>query len=174
MKKMVLRSDVKLFYSVGGTDGTITRMTGFNSTPTNKNAVEYERTYTDDKQATTDVTGYNTSIDFSFDRFTGNTVHDDIINIFSKEIVGLDARRDIYEVDFASPAESGGYAAKKRTFSVICSSAGDGVGTDAMKYSGTFKVVSAVTIGTATIATPANGDSDTVETITFTPATSGE
>lgn len=171
MEKMVMRSDVKLFYGVGD---TITRMRGFNSTPTNKNAVEYERTYTDDKQATTDVTGYNTSIDFSFDRFVGNTVHDDIVDIFDNEIVGVDARRDIYEVDFAAPVENGGFAAKKRTFSVICSTAGDGVGTDAMKYSGTFKTVSSVTVGVATIASPDNGDSDSVETITFTSSVPGE
>ena len=171
MEKMILRSDVKLFFGAKGNDDTVTiaRMRGFNSTPTNKNAVEYERTYTDDKQPTTDVTGYNTSIDFSFDRYDGNAVHDDIVNIFDNEIVGVDARRDIYEVDFASPVE-GGYAAKKRTFSVICGTAGDGVGTAAMAYSGTFKATSAVTMGTAVIKTPDGGDSDSVETITFTPA----
>ena len=171
MEKLVLRSDVLLFYGIPGTDGkeTITRMTGFTSTPTNSNPIEKERTYTDNKQPTTDVTGYNKSVSFSFERYTGNAVHEDLIAMYNAETVGIEARRDLYEVDFAQPVD-GGYMAKKRTFSVIFESAGDGVGTDAMVYSGTFKTASNMVTGVAKIGTPADGTSETVETITFTPS----
>ena len=77
----------------------------------------------------------------------------------------MEAQREIVQVDFARPAENGGYHAVKRTISVIADSEGNS--TDAYTYSGTFKTVDSKIEGIATIATPADGNSETVETITF-------
>ena len=167
--KLVFRSDEKLFYGVPGADGKIThtRMQGFTAASSNMNTTEYERTYVDESHSTTDVTGISKSIAYSFDRYIGNPVHDDIIDIHHGEKRGTDARRVITMVDFSTPVENG-FKARQNTFSVVCDASGDGAGTDAMVYSGTFKTAGNTVEGVATIVTPENGNSENVITIEFT------
>ncbi len=161
------RSDVKAFYGIpasGSGTPVYTRMRGFTEMSTSKNAKEYSRQYVDEAFETTDTVGYSTSISFAFDKYVGNAVLEDIAAIFDDELIGAEAQREIIQVDFTK-SEDSGFSAVKRTFSVIADSTGDS--TDAMTYSGTFKVVTGIEKGIATIATPDGGDSDTVETITF-------
>ena len=167
METRVLRSDIKAFYGVGGLENpTFTRMTGFTDATTSKNPIEYEAHYVDQKNATTSVTGYSPSMAFTFDRFVGNAVHDDIVEMFNSEAVGSDAERYIVMVDFSKESEDGSYPAIKRKFSVIGDSEGSGV--ESMQYSGNFKTAAASVVGKATITTPEGGTPDDVETITFT------
>lgn len=169
-EKLVLRADRKMFMGVKGSSDTVTytRMRGFTSLSESKNPIEYSRKYVDETFETTDVTGISSSYDFTFDLLTPNAVLDDIAGIIDNELLGTEAVRDFISVDFHKPS-GGGYEAVKREFSIIGSTVGDG--TDALTYSGTLRVQTSIVKGTATIATPSNGSSENVETITFTENT---
>ena len=76
---VVKRCKKLAFYGVpNGDEGTYTfyRMKGFDDITTNKNPREYSRQYVDEEFEQTDVVGYNPSISFGFDRFSGDSVHD--------------------------------------------------------------------------------------------------
>ena len=163
---MIKRSDKKAFYGVPSEGKvTFTRMRYFTDLSISKNPKEYTRHYVDESEERADVVGYSPSMSYAFDDYTGDAVLEDIVEITNGEKLGLDAQREIVQVDFARPTAGGGFYAVKRTFSVIADSEGNS--TDAYTYSGTFKTVSSKVIGVATIATPADGDSENVETITF-------
>lgn len=138
---LVKRTGKMSFFGVGSSvSHTFTRMEGFTEITTAKNANEYERQYTDEDSKRTDVTGYNTSKSYAFDRYKGNAVHDDIINITENELSGQDAVREIVTVDMTTVTEGNGryYAdAYRRQYAVIPDSDGDSM--DCMTYSGTFK-----------------------------------
>ena len=162
---LVMRADRKMFMGVGSGSNEIYRMRGFSSLSESKNPTEYTRKYVDEPFETTDITGVSSSYDFTFDMMTPNPVLDDLSSIIDDEMIGTDAVRTFYCVDFHKPVD-GGYECVKRDFSVIGSAVGDG--TDALTYSGTLRVKSARVVGVATISSPADGDKDTVEQITFT------
>ena len=167
MEQLVKRSDKKTFYGVPDDSGkvTFTRMRYFTETSISRNPKEYSRQYVDENGERTDVVGLSTSMSYNFDDHTGNAVLEDIVDITNKELLGTDAQRELVHVDFSRPVDDGFFAVK-RTFAVIADSEGDS--TDAYTYSGNLKAAGEKIIGVATIATPADGDSDTVETITFT------
>lgn len=168
-EKLVKRSDKKMFWGIPATGGsgtaTFTRMKGFTELSGSKNPTEYERQYVDEDFARTDVTGYSPSWSFAFDEFVGDAVCEDIVGILDGEKLGTDAQRDIIQVDFTKTKGSGGFEAIKRTVSVIGDTEGDS--TDAYTYSGTFRTSGSPITGTATISTPAGGNSKDVLTITF-------
>lgn len=138
---LVRRTGKMSFFGVGASvSHTFTRMEGFTEITTSKNATEYERQYVDEDFKRTDVTGYNTSKSYAFDRYKGNAVLDDIINITENELCGQDAVREIITVDMTTVTEGNGkfYAdAYRRQYAVVPDSDGDT--TDCMTYSGTFK-----------------------------------
>ena len=143
---VVKRCKKLAFYGVPNDDeGTYTfyRMKGFDDITTNKNPREYSRQYVDEEFEQTDVVGYNPSISFGFDRFSGDSVHDDIVAIFNEEKIGEAAVRPIIMVDL----ESEGKTAIKREFSVVAESEGSGV--DLYKYAGSFRVKGEKVLGTA-------------------------
>lgn len=125
------------------------RMTGFSTLTTNKNAKEYNRQYVDEDSETNDVTGYSPSIDFTFDQYTLNDVHDAIIALINADTTGTAAVVSILVVDKADEVTTGVYTAWTRNYAVIGSSEGDS--TDAYTYSGTLKVQGSRTTGTATL-----------------------
>lgn len=169
VRKLVERADKKAFYGLAsGSTTTYTRMRGFTTFSQSKNPKEYSRQYIDESFEQSDVTGYSPSYSFSFDEYTNDAVLADIVDIINNEKTGTDAVRDIVIVDFSKPVEGGGFEATKRSFSIIADSEGDS--TDAYTYSGNLKSKSGLTKGTATIATPASGDKDSVETVTFSEA----
>ena len=157
MSEIVKRYKKLAFYGVPtqGGDYTFYRMKGFDEISTSKNPKEYSRQYVDEEFEQTDVVGYTPSITFGFDRFSGDAVHTDIIEIFDNEMVGADAVRPIIMVDMADDEHS----AIKRDFAVVAESEGSGL--EAYKYGGTFRVKGLSVFGTAT-------SDDGWQTCTFT------
>ena len=162
-RKLVKRSDKFSFFGTtsGGTE-TFNRMRGFTTMSGSKNPSEYSRQYVDEEFETTDVTGYSPSIEFGFDQYTDDAVHEELVDILDGEKTGTDARRNIVTVDFSQP-DNGGYKAVKREYAIIGDAEGDSM--DAYTYSGTFRATGKRIEGTATM----NGDSSVA---TFTATTS--
>lgn len=158
MKSLFKRCDKLAFYGVPQEDGTVIfkRMTGFTEIKASKNPKEYKRQYVDEEFEKSDVVGYSPQISYSFDRFSGNEVHEDIVKITDDELLGIEAVRTIVMVDMKG--EDASKKAISRDFSVIPDS--EGGETDAYTYSGSFKANSVKTSGTAT-------STDDFETIVF-------
>ncbi len=158
--KLVNRHEKVAYYGVKEQDGTVTyhRMCGFTKMGTEKNPVEYSRRYIDESFEQTDVVAFSPSISFTFDRYNGNPVHDDIVALSDNESLGTDAVRSIVVADF-STEKDGGVAAVKRDFSVVVDS--EGSSTDAYTLSGSFNTKGEKVFGIAVI-------SDDGQTLTFT------
>ena len=151
-EKLVKRSGKVAFMDVG-TSGTPSykRMTKFTEMAQSKNAQEYSRSYVDEDGEVTDVTGYSPEISYAFDQYTGNEVHEKLVDITDNEKTGADALVSILIVDFSKPASGGsGYEARLRTYSVIPDTEGDA--TEAYTYSGAFRKNSGFTVGVATLS----------------------
>ena len=163
-RTLVKRSDkVSFFGNVTGGTETFNRMRGFTTLSGSKNPSEYSRQYVDEEFETTDVTGYSPSIEFGFDQYAGDLVHDELVEILDNEETGTSARRNIVTVDFSQPVQGGGYKATKREYSIIGDTEGDSM--DAYTYSGTFRATGKTIKGTATM----NADSSVA---TFTEESS--
>ena len=161
---MVKRSDKVAFYGVTK-DGTTTyhRMKQFTEISQSKNPVEYSRQYVDEDFEESDVIGYAPTVSVALDQHTDNPVHDDIAEIFDKEMTGDAAVRDVVIVDLtkAVTGKAGHFAARKRSFSVVPGD--EGSDTDRYGYSAEFKSKSSPIEGTAT-------STDGWMTCTFTEA----
>ena len=164
-RKLVKRSDkVSFFGNMSTGTETFNRMRGFTSLSGSKNPIEYSRQYVDEEMETTDVVGYSPSVEFGFDQYKGDLVHDEMVEILDGEKTGTEARRNIVTVDFSKPTETEGeYEAVKREYAIIGDADGDG--TDAYTYSGTFRATGKRILGTATL----NSDNSVA---TFTVVTS--
>lgn len=116
-------------------NGSFQRMEGFTDLSYSQNPKEYSRQYVDEEFERTDIVGYAPSISYSFDRYSGNKVLDDIVKITENEYIGDLMKRTIVTVDLST----GGAIcpAKMRDFSVIPDTNGDT--TDCLTYSGNFK-----------------------------------
>nr|DAZ15557.1 MAG TPA: hypothetical protein [Caudoviricetes sp.] len=160
-KQLVGRHKRLAFMEVTGTGSstTLTRMTGFTSLSEGKEATEYSRQYVDEATERTDVVGYATSIDYEFDRYTNDPVCERLSEIADDELVGTDAQVNIVSVDIFTEDTQKRAIARKRTYSVIPDTTGDG--TDALIYSGSFSAASEITKGYAT-------SEDNWQTCTFT------
>ena len=149
-RKLVKRSDkVSFFGNMGTGTETFNRMRGFTTLSGSKNPKEYTRQYVDEEFETTDVTGYSPSIEFGFDQYSGDLVHDEMVEILDGEKTGTEARRNIVTVDFSQPVNGGGYKATKREYAIIGDADGDSM--DAYTYSGTFRATGLRIEGTATL-----------------------
>lgn len=149
MDKIAKRSDKIAFYGIKK-DGNVEykRMRGFTELSINKNPVEYSRRYIDEKTERNDVVGYAPSISYSFDKFSEDAVHNDIISVADDELVGSDAVRSIILVDLTAENSDGEYPAISRRWSIIPDSEGND--TDAYTYSGTLKANGDIIKGMAT------------------------
>ena len=144
------RCDKLAFYGVkSGSDEVFTKMQGFTALSVSKNPKTYKRRYVDEPYEQTDVVGYAPEISYAFDRFTGNSVHDDIVKITDGELTGQECIRSIIIVDLTAPG-GGGYPAIKRDFAVIPSSEG-GEG-EVYSYTGKLMVKGEMVVGTAEIS----------------------
>ncbi|MFV0470263.1 MAG: hypothetical protein ACK5MK_15245 [Dysgonomonas sp.] len=147
-----LRSDKVAFLGLpkeGGEAGekVYKRMQGFTSFSVSKNPKEYSRQYVDESQEQTDVTGYSPSIDFGFDKYTGNDVHDFLTELIDNEVIGTGAVVEILLVDITETENN----AQLRPYAVIANTEGDSM--DAYTYSGTFAVKGNKVWGNATVST---------------------
>ena len=113
----------------------------------------------DESSERTDVVGYSASIDYEFDRFTNSPVCDKLSEITDDELLGTDAQVEIVNVDIFLDDGKGNCPARKRIYSVIPDTVGDG--TDALIYSGSFKTASEIVKGYCT-------SDDNWQTCTFT------
>lgn len=149
-RKLIKRSDKVSFLGCisEGTE-TFNRMRGFTTLSGAKNPTEYSRRYVDEEFETTDVTGYSPSLDFGFDQYSGDPVHDEMVKILDGEALGTEARRNIVTVDFSQEAGEGSYKAVKREYAIIGDAEGDSM--DAYTYSGTFRSTGKRIVGTATV-----------------------
>lgn len=158
---MIKRSKRVAFMNVGtGDTAKLVRMRGFSSLSESKSAKEYARQYVDEDSERSDVVGYATQIGYSFDRHSPFSVHERIAEIADGEKTGGDTHVEIVTVDLFTDGEE--KTARKRTYAVIPDTTGDG--TDALVYSGNFRAVGDLVIGTATSA-------DKWETATFKETT---
>ena len=157
--KLVNRHEKVAYFGVE-TDNSVTyhRMCGFTKMDTEKNPVEYSRRYIDECFEQTDVVAFSPSISFTFDRYNGNPVHDDIVALSDSEALGTDAVRSIVIADL-STLKGGACSAVKRDFSVIVDSEGDSA--DAYTLSGSFNTKGEKVFGSAAL-------SDDCQTLTFT------
>ena len=149
-RKLVKRSD-KVSFLGGLADGSekFNRMRGFTTLSGSKNPTEYSRRYVDEEFETTDVTGYSPSLDFGFDQYIGDPVHEEMVEILDNEKLGTEARRNIVTVDFSQEAGEGSYNAVKREYAIIGDAEGDSM--DAYTYGGTFRATGKRVVGTATV-----------------------
>lgn len=165
VNKIVNRYDRLAFMEV--TDGgskVYKRLSNFTDFTSNKNPAEYSRRYVDKKSNDNDVTGYDPSVSYAFDRMSADPCHKVLADIHDNEKTCDDALVNIVVVDlFDETSTTGTYVARKRTYAVIPGA--DGSGTDALVYSGTLKSKSDIEIGTATLDT-------TKTTATYTAPTS--
>lgn len=144
------------FYGVPSTgqNGFVwTRMKYFTQLSMSKNAIEHNRKYVDEAAKRNDVVGYDASISYAFDKYTGDTVLTDIVSIHTMEKTGAAAVRPIMIVDTADDT------AVIRNYAVIPGSEGDDA--NIYTYSGTFKANGELSTGTVTTT-------DDYNTITFT------
>lgn len=149
-RKLVKRSDKVSFLGCLADDTeTFNRMRGFTTLSGSKNPAEYSRRYVDEEFETTDVTGYSPSLDFGFDQYIGDPVHEEMVEILDGEKLGTEARRNIVTVDFSQEAGEGSYKAVKREYAIIGDAEGDSM--DAYTYSGTFRATGKRVVGTATV-----------------------
>ena len=134
---LVMRDEKVAFYEIPGQYAFV-RMEGFTSMSTSKSAREHSRKYVDERSSRTDTVGYEESISYSFDRYNGNAVQDDIVTITDDEKGGKEATRRIIQVDMKTLSEDGTTASgRMRSYSVVP----DGSGDDAnvLTYSGNLK-----------------------------------
>lgn len=149
-RKLVKRSDkVSFLGCIADGEEVFNRMRGFTTLSGAKNPTEYSRRYVDEEFETTDVTGYSPSLDFGFDQYSGDPVHDEMVEILDNEALGTEARRNIVTVDFSQEAGEGSYKAVKREYAIIGDAEGDSM--DAYTYSGTFRSTGKRKVGTATV-----------------------
>ncbi|MDE6539909.1 MAG: hypothetical protein K2K66_06945 [Ruminococcus sp.] len=112
-------------------------MEGFTDLSYSQNPKEYSRQYVDEDFERTDIVGYAPAISYSFDRYYGNKVLDDIVKITENEYIGDLMKRRIVTVDLTAHTGTSGGNAKMRTYAVIPDTNGDT--TDCLTYSGNFK-----------------------------------
>ena len=158
MDKITKRNDKVAFMELTQNSGTYVRMRGFTEFSLSKNPVEYSRRYIDEKTERNDVVAYSPSISYSFDKFSDDDVHSELVSIADSEIVGDEAVRNIVIVNLSDSDDT--KSAYSREWTVIPDNEGDD--TDAYTYSGTLKANGEILIGTAT-------SSDNWATCTFTP-----
>lgn len=146
MDKISKRSDKVAFFGLEGSNTDFSRMRGFTEFSVSKNPVEYSRRYIDEQTERNDVVAYAPSISYSFDKFSDDNVHRELIEIADMEKVGAEAVRYIVIVDLSGTGNE--KSAVLREWAVIPD--GEGNDNDAYTYSGTLKANGEIVLGTAT------------------------
>lgn len=164
MPNLVPRHKVLIFYAlpVGQSGSSVQwmRMHYHTELNINRNPEEYERKYVDEATKRSDIVAYGTSISYGFDKFTGDSVQADLLNIINNEKTGAEAIRKLAVVDISEVGGSNQATAYIRDYSVVPGSEGDD--ENAYTYSGEFKAAGELTTATVTSA-------DDWETFTIVP-----
>ena len=152
--QLVRRSQRVAYYGIPVTTGEITefnRMEHFTPLTESKNPVTYERQYVDKDSSDSDVTGYGTALEYGFDHHKNDPVLKDLAAVQDDELKG--EVRQIVVVDFFDKGDTTAddeYVARKRDYSILPDSSGDG--TDALQYSGSFAVKTDMVKGYAKVS----------------------
>ena len=146
MDKILKRADKLAFMALDEEATSFVRMRGFTEFSMSKIPVEYSRRYIDEKTERNDVVAYSPSISYSFDKFSDDAVHNNLVKIADGETVGTDAVRKIVIVDMSAEGEQ--KPGVCRSWTIIPDSEGDD--NDAYTYSGTLKANGGITEGKAT------------------------
>lgn len=134
---LVMRDEKRAYYEIPGKSAFML-MEGFSSLSTSKSATEHNTKYVDERSNRTFVVGYEESSSYTFDRYDGNEVQDDIVTITDEEKIGKEATRRIIQVDMKTVNANGTQATgRMRSYSVVPDSDGDDA--NVLTYSGTFK-----------------------------------
>ena len=161
---LVPRHKVLIFYGLpigqSGSSVQWTRLHYHTELTINRNPEEYERKYVDEATKRSDIVAYATSISYGFDKFTGDAVQSDLLNIINNEKTGEDAIRKLAIVDISTVGSSGTATAYIRDYSVIPGSEGDD--ENAYTYSGEFKA--AGELSTATVSSTSDWETFTINT----------
>lgn len=140
---LVPRHGIVSYYGVPSSEanGTVThhRMKYFTEGGISKNPKERTSKYLDEANERTQITGYSPSMSYGFDRHVGDPVHEDIIDITNKELIGGNAVRKLTIVDFTRKVEGPGnnYYALQRSNTVVPDTEGDDPET--YTHSGNFR-----------------------------------
>ena len=150
--KLVQRHEKVAYYGIKDSDGNTVyhRMCGFTKMDTSKNPQEYKRRYIDESFEQSDVVAFSPSVSFSFDRYSGDPVHDDIVKLADNEILGTDAVRSIVVADISTRDEQGRAEAVMRDFSVMVEAEGNSL--DAYTLSGVMNTKGEKVFGKATLS----------------------
>ncbi len=146
MDKISKRSEKVAFFGLNNNAIEFARMRGFTEFSVSKNPIEYSRRYIDEQNERNDVVAYAPSISYSFDKFSNDLVHRELIEITDNEMVGADAVRHIVIVDFSADADENN--AICREWTVIPDAEGND--TETYTYSGTLKANGDIIVGKAT------------------------
>ena len=145
MKGISNRSEKVAFFGIDSSFTEFTRMRGFTEFSLSKNPVEYSRRYIDEKSERNEVVAFEPTITYSFDKFSDDEVHQDIINITDMEKIGVDSIRHIVIVDLSGDSRE--KKATMRKWYVIPDTEGNDA--DTYTYSGTLRACSEILVGTA-------------------------
>ena len=158
--KLVQRHEKVAYYGIKDTDGNTVyhRMCGFTKMDTSKNPKEYKRRYIDEDFEQSDVVAFSPSVSFTFDRYSNDPVHEDIVKLADNEVLGTDAIRTIIIADFSTMDEAGKVEVVMRDFSVMVEAEGNSL--DAYTLSGVMNAKGEKIFGKAEL-------SDDRKTLTF-------
>lgn len=140
MEQLVTRDKKVAYLGCQNEEGAVVyhRMRNFTAMTKASNPNEYSRKYVDEGGEVTDVTGYSPSIEYTFDLYTGNPVHEEIVKITDNEVVGSEAVRKILTIDFTKPGTTAdSFSAILRDYAIIPGTEGEDAST--YTYTGTFK-----------------------------------
>lgn len=134
--KLVQRHEKVAYYGVEDEQGLVLfrRMRGFTKMDISKNPKEYKRRYIDEDFEQSDVVAFSPSISFTFDRYSGDPVHEDIVKLADNEVVGPDAIRTIVIADLSTMNNERQVDVVMRDFSVMVDAEGNSL--DAYTLSG--------------------------------------
>lgn len=99
METLIKRQDKGVFYKPEGSEGVYYRLRGFSELNFSENPIEYKRSYVDEEYERVDVTGYSPNMEYCFDRFLNNPVHDDIVRISEGRKILRTSQREIIIAD---------------------------------------------------------------------------
>ena len=150
MPNLVPRHKVLIFYALpvgqSGSSFQWLRMHYCTELNINRNPEEYERKYVDEATKRSDIVAYGTSISYGFDKFTGDSVQIDLLEIINRERTGAEAIRKLAIVDISTASNQA--TAYIRDYSVVPGSEGDD--ENAYTYSGEFKAAGELSTETVT------------------------
>lgn len=116
MDLIVLKESLGAYMNI---NGSFLKMEGFSKLDSSSGVESYTRKYLSAEQKSTDITGTQEKISYTFDRMKNNCVHDVLALIADGGKTGESCNQEIVLVDF-SEQQDGKFHAVKQRFAVLC------------------------------------------------------